>query len=188
MTDTNDPTAPVQPAPSAVPALPVGSNTINPFLFTEDAATLISFLIEVFDASEVMEARTTDTDGLVLHSELRIGDSVLVVADRKPNWPFTPAFTQVYVDDVDAVLTRAKALGAEIVTNPTEFWGDTLSRFADPRGNLWWVQRHVASEDAVWDAVLPEGAETWESFTTPELEYIHSTLMEAMARLRDPRS
>lgn len=200
------PDQPVVADQPVTPALPVGANTINPFIFTEDASRLISFLTEVFGAVEVMEARTADTDGLVLHSELRIGDSMLTVADRKPGWPFTPSFTQVYVDDVDAVLARAKELGAAIVTNPTEFWGDTFSRFADPQGNLWWVYRHAGADAASDDygsagtssewgesseeshADAGDSAESWESFTSRELEYIHSTLMDAMARLRDPRA
>lgn len=75
---------------SSTPARPAGSNTINPFLMTDDAARIIDFVIEVFRATDVPEARTVDTDGLILHSELRIGDSVITVADRKPDWPFTP--------------------------------------------------------------------------------------------------
>lgn len=119
---------------SSTPARPAGSNTINPFLMTDDAARIIDFVIEVFGATDVPEARTVDTDGLILHSELRIGDSVITVADRKPDWPFTPGFIQVYVDDVEGTLARAVGLGARIVTRPTDFFGDTFSRFADPSG------------------------------------------------------
>jgi len=116
------------------------------------------------------------------------------VADRKPDWPFTPGFLQVYVDDVEATLERAVALGARIVTRPTDFFGDTFSRFTDPSRNLWWVYTHVPQE-AVWDAAGTEpdaegedaGDEDWSSFTSPELEYIHDSLVEAMASLKDPR-
>lgn len=187
------------------PALPAGSNTINPFLMTDDAARVIEFLIEVFGAVDVPEARTVDTDGLILHSELRIGDSMVTVADRKPDWPFTPGFLQVYVDDVEGTLERAVARGARIVTRPTDFFGDTFSRFIDPSGNLWWVYTHVPQEQA-WDVGGDEddatswgsaggdeagssdsSAEDWSSFSSPELEYIHESLVEAMASLRDPR-
>ncbi len=189
---------------SNAPALPAGSNTVNPFLMTDDASRIIDFVIEVFGATDVPEARTVDTDGLILHSELRIGDSVITVADRKPDWPFTPGFLQVYVDDVEGTLARAVGLGARIVTRPTDFFGDTFSRFADPSGNLWWVYTHVpqgqtwdaAGEDAAaWSgSAESEGAdehdapeEDWSSFSSPELEYIHESLVEAMASLRDPR-
>ncbi|WP_449409104.1 VOC family protein [Microbacterium maritypicum] len=180
-----------------LPAIPAGSNTVNPFLMTDDASRIISFLVDVFGAQDVPEARTLDTDGLILHSELRIGDSVITVADRKPDWPFTPGFTQVYVDDVEATLARAVDRGARIVTAPTDFFGDTLARFADPAGNLWWVYRHVpyaaeagAADAEEWGAAGGEGAESedWSAFTSPELEYIHESLVDAMRALRDPRA
>lgn len=180
------------------PSLPAGSNTVNPFLITDDAARIIDFLTEVFAAVDVPEARTLDTDGLILHSELRIGDSVITVADRKPDWPFTPGFIQVYVDDVEGTLERATALGGRVVTRPTDFFGDTFSRFSDPSGNLWWVYRHEP-QNASWDTAPADagsnewetedaGSEDWSSFTSPELEYIHQSLDTAMSSLEDPRS
>ncbi|WP_040792225.1 VOC family protein [Nocardia paucivorans] len=187
----------------AVPPAPAGSATVDPFIWTDDAAGLIEFLVDVFDAVEVSEARTLDTDGLILHSELRIGDSTLTIAERKPDWPYTPAFVRVYVHDPAATLERAVARGARIVTEPTDFWGDVLSRFADPFGHLWWVYKHNPG-DVSWDEEPTSGKgesdwgstdsaaddareQSWESFTTPELESIHSSLMEAMSSLRDPR-
>ena len=186
---------------TAMPPVPAGSNTVNPFVVADGAAALIEFLVEVFGAEDVPDARTLDTDGLILHAELRIGDSLLTVADRKPDWPFTPALTRVYVDDVDAVLARAEKLGGKILTRPTDFFGDTLARFQDPVANLWWVYKHdpdavqdwsegTESEDAAgdWQADGTAAAEDWSSFTTPELEYIHSSLNEAMTGLTDPRT
>lgn len=180
---------------TATPPLPEGSNTVNPFIMTDRAASLIDFIAKVFGATEVTEARTADTDGLILHSELRLGDSLLTIADRKPEWPFTPAFTQVYVDDVEATLARAELNGGRIVTTPTEFFGDTLARFSDPSGNLWWVYKHdpaatwAGDSDSDAAALSDSGeAEDWSSFTSPELEYIHSSLMDAMASLSEPRS
>ncbi len=193
-------------APPAAPPAPAGSNTVNSFIITDDAAGLIGFLVATFAATEVADARTSDTDGLVLHSELRVGDSTLMIADRKPDWLYSPAFTQVYVTDVAATLDRATAHGARIVTEPTDFWGDVLARIVDPFGNVWWVCRHNPA-DAAWDGgadsawddgadgaghqQVPGGADSedsWASFTTPELEYIHSTLVDTMAGLRDPRT
>ncbi|MCH7232243.1 bleomycin resistance protein [Glycomyces sp. L485] len=176
---------------TALPPVPTGSNTVNPFIVADGAADLIDFLIEVLGAEEVPEARTLDTDGLILHAELRVGDSLLSIADRKPAWPFTPALTRVYVDDVEAVLARAERLGARIVTRPTDFFGDTLARFQDPAANLWWVYRHHPDAAPEWsdDASerQAEGDSDWSAFSTPELEYVHSTLTEAMGSLRDPR-
>ncbi|MFC7449811.1 VOC family protein [Rhodococcus daqingensis] len=188
----------------AVPPAPAGSATVDPFIWTDDAAGLIGFLVEVFGAIEVPEARTADTDGLILHSELRIGDSTLTIADRKPDWPYMPSFVRVYVDDPAATLERAAARGARIVTEPTDFWGDVLARFADPFGHLWWVYKHNPG-NASWDETSTDGSgedswgqadstedgageQSWESFATPELTAVHSSLMEAMASLKDPRT
>ncbi|USX56898.1 VOC family protein [Lentzea sp. HUAS12] len=62
-----------------------------------------------------------------------------------PNWPSTPAFLRLYVADDAATLDKARKLGSRVVTEPTElFWGDRVSRFADPFGNLWWLHQRVA--------------------------------------------
>lgn len=175
---------------TAIPARPAGSNTVNPFIMADDARTLIAFVTDVFGAVDVAEARTVDSDGLILHSELLIGDSMITIADRKPDWPFTPSFIRVYVDDVPATLARAKRLGARVVTQPTDFFGDVFARIQDPQANLWWIYRHTPTTDPqIWDQAdaVDEDA-SWESFSSPELEYIHSTLVEAMATLTDPRA
>ncbi|MFG1941980.1 VOC family protein [Nonomuraea sp. NPDC048826] len=172
---------------TARPDAPAGSNTVNAFIIADKTAELIDFLVDVFGAVDVPEARTIDEDGLILHAELRLGDSLLSLADRKPDWPFTPALTRVYVDDVAATLARAEARGARIVTRPTDFFGDTLARFQDRWGNLWWVYRHDPSAAQDWEAEGSD-ADDWTSFATPELDYIHASLVEAMRSLHDPRS
>jgi uncharacterized glyoxalase superfamily protein PhnB len=178
---------------ATAPAVPAGSNTVNPFIVADAAGDLIEFLVAVFDAEDVPEARTLDTDGLILHAELRIGDSTVTVADRKPAWPFTPSLIRVYVDDVEAVLARAEKLGGRIVTRPTDFFGDTLARFQDPASNLWWVYRHDPGAAQDWSGDAEGWSETeesadWSAFATPELEYIHSSLDEAMSAIRDTRA
>ncbi|MDJ0397284.1 VOC family protein [Rhodococcus rhodochrous] len=178
-----------------LPPRPDGSNTVDTFLISDRAAELVDFLVAVLEAEEVPEARTLDHDGLLLHSEVRVGDSVLVVADRKPDWPFTPAFVRVHVHDVDAVLERATQHGAEIVTRPTDFFGDVLARFSDPSGNLWWIQRHdpgadtsAWTDDTATDDTATDESADWSDVASPVLGYIHSTLTEAVRTLRDPRS
>lgn len=128
--------------PQATPTAPATYNTVNPFIITADAGGMIDFLEKVFGAREVAEAHTLDTDGLILHSELKIGHSVVMVADRKPDWPFTPSLLQVYVDDLPANLERAKGLGGSVVTDPTDLYGTTFARVLDPWRNLWWIWHH----------------------------------------------
>lgn len=175
------------------PAAPAGYATVNPFIIAEDAVGLIEFLKEVFGATERQEARTNDADGLLLHAELIVGDTTVMFADRKPDWPFTPSLLQVYVDDLDTTLDTARRLNATIVTEPTEFYGDLFSRFRDPWNNLWWVYHHrVVAHDAADDGLgssdddADAGGEGWNE-ASPELRYIHDTLLTALPSLEDPR-
>src|SRR4051812_41443181 len=120
-------------------SLPQGYNAINPFIITQDAFKLIEFLKTVFGAEEDMGSHTIDTDGLLLHAEVTIGNSRVLLADTKPGWPYTPSLLQIYVGDLEATLKKAEELGANIVTQPTDFYGDLFSRIVDPWNNLWWV-------------------------------------------------
>ena len=168
-----------------IPAAPSGYATVNPFIIVDDANGLIEFLKQVFGATERQAARTLDADGLLLHAELAIGNATIMFGERKPDWPFTPGLMQVYVDDVASTLNVARRLGATVITEPTDFFGDTFSRFRDPWGNLWWVYRHGDQMDWAGDASAT-GAAEWEQ-TSPELTYIYDTLMTAMQDLQDPR-
>lgn len=163
------------------PKAPQGYNTVNPFIITQNALELITFLEKVFDAKEEPSAHTIDVDELLLHSELKIGDATVMIAERKPDWPRTPSLLQVYVDDVEKTLKTAEELGAHIVTKPTDFYGELLSRFEDPFGNLWWVYQH--GEEQTWDAEPTTDDTSWDTAPTKELTYIHDTLLEGMKNL-----
>jgi uncharacterized glyoxalase superfamily protein PhnB len=121
-------------------SVPGGSAVLNPFVIVDDAAGLITFVAEVFDAVEVAEARTPMPDGKLIHSQLRLGTVDLMIADRLDGWPARPGLLQVWVGDVATVLERAASRGATIVTEPTPFYGETtLGRMLDPWQNLWWL-------------------------------------------------
>ena len=177
-----------------LPPMPNGYNTINPFIISKDALKLIAFLTEVFGAEEDSSSHTVDHDGLLLHSELTIGNSRVMVADTKPNWPYSPGLLQIYVEDVEATLAKAVEFGAEIVTKPTDFFGAFLfSRMKDPFGNLWWVWQHNPEPATSWDQTGLENNESapvssdgekqsWES--TKEMTYIYETLLKAMENLK----
>ncbi|SMC71020.1 VOC family protein [Lentzea albidocapillata] len=122
--------------------VPEGYHTVTPWLISRGrTAELIDFITEVFDATELGRVGEAPEIG---HAEVRIGDSVVMLFDQ-PNWQPTPAFLRLYIADDAATLKRAVELGSRVVTEPTElFWGDRVSRFADPVGNLWWLHQRVA--------------------------------------------
>ncbi len=121
-------------------SIPAGGAVLNPFVIVDDAAALITFVSEVFDVPETLEARTPMPDGKLIHAQLRLGSVDLMIADRLDGWPARPGLLQVWVHDVAAVLARAAAHGATTVTEPTPFYGETtLGRMLDRWRNLWWL-------------------------------------------------
>ena len=130
-------------------------HSLNPFVIVEDAAGFIVFAQEVFGASEVVEARTPTPSGRLIHAELRIGDSILLLADPQEGWQPHPGLLQVWVSDAEEVVTRAVGRGASVVTPPTPFYGSvTLARMEDPWGNLWWLYQRVPGQ--------PDPTPSWE--------------------------
>lgn len=125
--------------------IPDGYHSVTPWIIGKDTAGLIEFLEAAFGAEEL--GRMADEQGNIGHAEVRIGDSVVMMFD-KPDWPPTPAFLRLYVDDVHATFERAVAAGATVVTEPTHlFWGDLVGRLSDPFGNLYWVQTRIEAVD-----------------------------------------
>lgn len=173
----------------STPAAPEGYATVNPFIITRDSEELTQFIVEVFGGVERSENHTIDDDGLLLQGEVVIGTTTVMLAERKPGWPFTPSLLQVYVDDIEATLERALARGARLITRPTDFFGTSFARFQDPSANIWWVWQHgepswdQAGDPAAWDGDAP--AEDWGAIS-PDLAYIHDTLLDAMSTLSDP--
>jgi PhnB protein len=134
-----------------------------------DTAGLIDFLVAAFGAEEL--GRMADENGLIGHAEVRIGDSVVMMFD-KPDWPPTPAFLRLYVDDIHATVARAVEAGARVVTQPTHmFWGDLVGRLADPFGNLYWVQTRI---EAVSDEEIARRMS--DPTFTAAMEYVQGAL------------
>lgn len=121
--------------------IPDGYHAVTPFVIVRGAARFLRFMKDAFGAEEI--ARVGE-EGAIGHAETRIGDSVVMTFDAKPDWPETPAFLRLYVEDCDAAYWRALDAGATPVTRPTNlFWGDRVARVRDPLGNLWWIQTRV---------------------------------------------
>ena len=118
--------------------VPEGYHSVTPFVIVKDAAGFLDFMADAFDAQEI--ARVLVEDGRIGHAESRIGDSVVMAFDAKDDWPDTPAFLRLYVDDCDASYEQALKAGGTSVTRPTDMpWGDRVARVRDPLGNLWWL-------------------------------------------------
>lgn len=158
---------------------PDGENSVNPVIITENAAELIKFIVEVFGGKTDEGALAYDEDGTIFHSETRVDSTKFIIADRKEGWPFTPAFTQVYVTNVEAAIKRAEKLGAKVITKPTEYVGVNFSRVQDAQGNIWWIWKTLENYD--WEAAFGADGDSWKP--TKEAIYIHDTIVQAMERL-----
>src|SRR6478609_1860097 len=95
---------------SNTPYQPDGYQSVIPYLHVNGAARLIAFMKDVFNAQEI--AVYPRPDGTVGHAALRVGDSVIELADVSPEWPAMPCALQVYVPDADAAYHRALKAGA----------------------------------------------------------------------------
>jgi PhnB protein len=133
--------------PGAVRPVPEGYHTVTPFVIVKGAAQLIDFMKEAFGGIEIARVITGE-DGAIGHAEVRVGDSVVMMFDAKEEWPETPAFLRLYVEDCDATYQQALKAGATSVTKPTHMpWGDRVARVRDPLGNLWWIMTRIEDVD-----------------------------------------
>lgn len=126
----------------AVQPIPEGYHTVTPYLIVPDVDGQISFLQEAFDAE--VRSRMEGPDGRVMHAEVRIGDSPVMMGESTDEIPPMPAMLHLYVPDVDAVYKQALEAGASSVREPTdEFYGDRSGGVQDAFGNQWWLATHV---------------------------------------------
>ena len=120
--------------------IPGGKSTVTPYVAAKGAAAFLEFVERTFGTDPAL--RVLNEDGTIGHSEVTIGDSVIMAFDAHPDWPDTPSFLSVYVDDVDEVVARAVAAGAVVITEVTtsRIVGDRGGRISDPVGNIWWIR------------------------------------------------
>lgn len=98
---------------------PAGYNSASPYLIVDGAESTIAFLKDVFGGIELR--RFAGDQGRLMHAEVRIDDSVVMLADGAPGeWPAMPAHVHIYVTDVDATYRRAVAAGAASVQEPVK--------------------------------------------------------------------
>jgi PhnB protein len=132
--------------------IPDSYRRVTPSLIVQGAAKALEFYAAVFGATERM--RFPGPGGTIVHAETQIGDSVVIIADEDPQQgtkapppgglPGSPAFLFIYVEDVDAVITRAAELGATVQRPAeTQFYGDRDGYIIDPFGHGWTIASHV---------------------------------------------
>ena len=133
-----------------VSPVPQGYHTVIPYLVVDGAARAIDFYKDAFGATEMF--RLPAPGGKIGHAEIKIGDSVIMLADEHPEMGArgprsiggSPVSIVLYVEDVDALSARATAVGAK-VTRPVadQFYGDRAGSFEDPFGHQWHIHTHV---------------------------------------------
>lgn len=126
----------------AVKPIPDGYHTVTPVLTVADAAALIQFLKQAFEAKEVY--RLDGPNGTVMHAEVRIGTSMVMLGEATHECKPSHATIALYVEDADALYKRALQAGAASVREPSDqFYGDRSAGVKDPAGNQWWIHTHI---------------------------------------------
>lgn len=126
----------------AVKPVPEGYRTVTPYLIVKDADKLLQFVQAAFKATVHEEHRMPD--GSVMHADVLIGDSHVMMGQANERWPEVPGSIMLYVPDADATYKAALAAGATSVQEMTDqFYGDRSGGVKDPAGVTWWISTHV---------------------------------------------
>jgi PhnB protein len=134
----------------AVKAKPDGYHSITPYLIVRGGAAAIDYYKAAFGAVE--QVRMPGPGGTIGHAEIRIGDSVVMLADEPPDQQWrspqslggSPVGLLLYVEDVDARFNQALAAGGKVIKPlANQFYGDRSGTLADPFGHQWTLATHV---------------------------------------------
>jgi PhnB protein len=144
--------------------IPKGYHTATPYLTVRDAAGAIAFYKRAFGAKNPV--RMDGPDGKVMHAELTIGNSFIMMGEEMPQMGMPSPLAiggsasgiMLYVPNVDALFARAVAAGAK-VEQPVadQFWGDRYGKLVDPYGHKWSLATHI--EDMTPQEMARRGAE-----------------------------
>ncbi len=134
----------------SVKPIPEGYHSVTPYLYVRGAAGAIDFYKSVFGATEIV--RMAGPDGRIMHAELRIGDSIVMLGDENLSMGVLSPQTvggystglHVYVEKVDAVVQKMVDSGAKVLRPiKNQFYGDRSASLLDPFGHMWSVATHV---------------------------------------------
>ena len=151
----------------SVKPIPEGFNSITPHLVVKGASEAIEFYKNAFGAVEMVRLPGPDGNS-IMHSSLKIGDSVVMLVDEFPDMGCmspsstngTPVTVHLYVEDVDSVFAKAIESGAK-ETMPLEntFWGDRYGKLEDPFGHSWSLATHI--EDLTPEQIMENAAKVF---------------------------
>lgn len=124
---------------------PNGYNSASPYFIVDEAQKLIDFLVYVFDAKQLR--RYDRNDGSIMHAEIKIDDSVIMLSNANKEYLAMRLVMHVYVPNVDEIFEKAISAGCEIIDKPKTREGDPDKRgaFKDFAGNIWSVATQVVS-------------------------------------------
>jgi uncharacterized glyoxalase superfamily protein PhnB len=134
----------------SVKPIPDGYHSLTPFLTVRDAAAAIEFYKQAFGAVE--RGAMKGPDGKIMHAELMIGDSIIMLSDEYPEFGAVSPQTiggsgmglHIYLDGVDAAFDRAVKAGAQVeMPVMDQFWGDRYGKLKDPFGHKWSIATHT---------------------------------------------
>ena len=126
----------------SVKPVPEGYHNVVPYLVVADVAALIEFLQKVFGAE--MREKFTRPDGAIMHAEVKIGDSIIMMGQSSEQSKARPGMLYIYVPDTDAAYQKALNAGAASLMAPADqFYGDRNAGVSDASGNYWWIATHV---------------------------------------------
>jgi uncharacterized glyoxalase superfamily protein PhnB len=122
---------------------PSGYNSVSPYFIVKGAQRLIDLLKKIFDVQELR--RYDMPDGTIMHAEIKLDDSVIMIADSNDQYPPNEILVHVYVADALSTYNKALAAGCEGIEKPTHREGDPDLRgmFKDFQGNTWAIGTQV---------------------------------------------
>lgn len=121
---------------------PAGYSTVCPYLVVPSVETALEFLENVFHAD--VKDSFKGKDGMIMHGEARIGDTVIMIGRANEKWPAQTSMLYVYVDQVEETYQRALQFGATSIMEPKDqFYGNREAGVKDAQGNSWWIARQI---------------------------------------------
>jgi PhnB protein len=156
-------------------AVPEGHYTVTPHLIFDKAAEAIDWYKKALGAEQV--ARADGPDGKIIHAEIRIGNSLIMLNDAMGGgksakaYGGSPISLWLYVEDCDKLFNRAVSAGGQVAPGPMgqltdQFWGDRSGTFTDPFGLVWTIATH--KEDLTPEEMKRRTEEFMKSFGAPQ--------------------